>query len=151
MSRDRDTRPGPSEGAPGATGDGPGEKAKWRRVSAKRKVDPVLRLLRGEDLELLSRELAVPAARISRWREQLLDGGHHCLTYFVGQQWAITESNVIRSASSPKNDKRCLDGYFVRSSETCTHERPPRGCTRGEAFKKNDWTGKPERKVSRSL
>jgi hypothetical protein len=30
-------------------------------------------------LELLSRELAVPAARISRWREQFLDGGQASL------------------------------------------------------------------------
>jgi transposase-like protein len=31
-----------------------------------------LRLLRGEDLELLSRELGVNAARLSQWREQFI-------------------------------------------------------------------------------
>jgi transposase-like protein len=35
----------------------------------------VLRLLRGEHLETLSRELGVTAAALSGWREQLLEGG----------------------------------------------------------------------------
>jgi len=42
------------------------------RFSAQRKRDAVLRLLRGEDLEFLSRELGVTAARLSQWREQFL-------------------------------------------------------------------------------
>ena len=35
----------------------------------------MLRLLRGEDLETLSRELGVTAATPSGWREQFLEGG----------------------------------------------------------------------------
>ncbi len=38
-------------------------------MSAKRKQSAVLRLLRGEDLELVSRELGVTAAELSGWRE----------------------------------------------------------------------------------
>lgn len=79
MSEERGTKPGPSEGAPGATGDGPGGKGRWQRVSARRKVETVLRLLRGEDMELLSRELAVPAAHISQWRDRFLEGGQAAL------------------------------------------------------------------------
>src|SRR3954462_14123013 len=45
------------------------------RFSAQRKTDAVLRLLRGEDLEALSRELGVTAATLSTWREDFLDGG----------------------------------------------------------------------------
>ena len=41
-------------------------------MSAKRKQSAVLRLLRGEDLELLSRELSVPAAELSAWRDAFL-------------------------------------------------------------------------------
>jgi len=37
-------------------------------MSAKRKQSTVLRLLRGEDLELVSRGLAVTAAELSAWR-----------------------------------------------------------------------------------
>ena len=36
-------------------------------MSAQRKQSTVLRLLRGEDLELVSRELSVPAAELSAW------------------------------------------------------------------------------------
>src|SRR2546428_11894365 len=45
------------------------------RWSAKRKAAAILRLLRGEDLEPLSRELGVTAATLSGWRDQFLDGG----------------------------------------------------------------------------
>ena len=46
-----------------------------RRMSARRKQDAVVRLLRGEDLELLSRELGVTAAELSGWRDAFLAGG----------------------------------------------------------------------------
>jgi len=39
----------------------------------------VLRLLRGEALDLLSRELGVPAARITPWREAFLDAGQEAM------------------------------------------------------------------------
>jgi len=45
------------------------------RWSAKQKYAAVLRLLRGEDLETLSRELGVTAVTLSGWRDQFLDGG----------------------------------------------------------------------------
>ena len=44
-------------------------------MSARRKQDAVLCLLRGEDLELLSRALGVTAAELSRWRDQFLAAG----------------------------------------------------------------------------
>ena len=45
------------------------------RFSARRKTEAVLRLLRGEDLDALSRELGVTAATLSGWRESFLGGG----------------------------------------------------------------------------
>ncbi len=45
------------------------------RFSARRKRETVLRLLRGEDLESVSRELGITAARASLWRDQLLVAG----------------------------------------------------------------------------
>ena len=38
------------------------------RMSRQRKREAVLRLLRGEDLELVSRSLGVTAATLSGWR-----------------------------------------------------------------------------------
>jgi transposase-like protein len=45
------------------------------RFSSKRKTESVLRLLRGESLEHVSRELGVTAATLSSWREQFLASG----------------------------------------------------------------------------
>ncbi len=45
------------------------------RFSARRKTEAVLRLLRGEDLDTLSRELGVVAATLAGWRDAFLDGG----------------------------------------------------------------------------
>lgn len=79
MEQGGGSQPGPSEGVRRATGDGPGLVGKRPRISAKRKLAVVLRLLRGEDLELLSRELGVTAARLSKWREQFLAAGQAVL------------------------------------------------------------------------
>ena len=47
-----------------------------RRWHAARKAEAVLRLLRGEPLDALSRELALPIARLETWREEGLAGLH---------------------------------------------------------------------------
>ena len=49
-----------------------GERGRW---SSRRKTEVVLRVLRGEDLDALSRELGVTAGAIAQWREQFLAGG----------------------------------------------------------------------------
>jgi transposase-like protein len=45
------------------------------RWSAGKKLEAVLRLLRGESLEELSRELKVEAHRLAAWRDDFLEGG----------------------------------------------------------------------------
>lgn len=66
------------EGAPGverpdvgATG-APGQE---RRMTARRKQEAVLRVLRGEPLEVLARELRVTVAALSSWRDAFLEAG----------------------------------------------------------------------------
>lgn len=49
------------------------------RMSRQRKMAAVLRLLRGEDLELVSRSLGVTAATLSGWRDEFLAGGEAAL------------------------------------------------------------------------
>ncbi len=46
-----------------------------KRWSAKRKQAVVLRLLRGEGLDALSRETGQPASVLSQWREDFLEAG----------------------------------------------------------------------------
>ncbi len=49
-----------------------GERGRW---SSRRKMEVVLRALRGDDLDALSRELGVTAGAIARWRDEFLAGG----------------------------------------------------------------------------
>jgi hypothetical protein len=65
---------GSAERAHDAGGGGPAPTLR-RRMSAGRKREAVLRLLRGEDLELVSRGLGVTAAELSGWREAFLAAG----------------------------------------------------------------------------
>jgi transposase-like protein len=45
------------------------------RWSANKKLDVVLRLLRGEKLEEVSREVGIEAHRLAAWRDEFLDAG----------------------------------------------------------------------------
>src|SRR5260370_24184391 len=64
------------EPAPMSNTTNPGERG---RFSSQRKTETVLRLLRGEDLELVSRKLGVTAATLSGWRDDFLAGGQAAL------------------------------------------------------------------------
>ncbi len=75
MRKEREPASGALEGARRATGGASEERRDGRgRWSAKRKMAAVLGLLRGEDIETLSRQLGVTAATLSGWREQSLVG-----------------------------------------------------------------------------
>ena len=67
-----------AEGARRATGAAAG-RGRGGRFSAGCKRETVLRLLRGEDLESVSRELGITAARASQWRDQFLAAGQAAL------------------------------------------------------------------------
>ena len=76
------TRP---QDAPGAAiagerkGEHGGEQRRGGRFSRFRKEETILRLIRGEDLETLSRELGVTAATLSQWRAKYTAGGQTAL------------------------------------------------------------------------
>jgi transposase len=77
MPKGKPHEAGASEGARRATGEASASSAlvgrgRW---SARRKVSVVLELLRGADLESVSRRHGVTAAKLSQWREEFLAGG----------------------------------------------------------------------------
>src|SRR3712207_3506046 len=65
---------GAPQRAPNAGGGAPSGDGAPQRFSAQRKLAGVTRLLRGEPLETLARELNVAAARLSEWRDRALLG-----------------------------------------------------------------------------
>ncbi len=79
MTNGTTEQPGLVKEACSAGGEGPGL-GHGGRMSRLRKRDAVLRLLRGEDLELVSRSLGVTAATLSGWRDDFLAGGEAALT-----------------------------------------------------------------------
>jgi hypothetical protein len=65
---------GSLEGARSATGGEPGAAAEVKRWSAGRKKEVVLRLLRGEPVDTVSREVSVPIYKLEQWRDRALAG-----------------------------------------------------------------------------
>jgi len=79
MSRKKRSKggsPSRTQGARRATGesDGGGALAPGQRWTAGRKREVVLRMLRGESLAALSRELGVEMYRLEQWRDKALSG-----------------------------------------------------------------------------
>lgn len=77
--REDGNMPGASEGARRATGEAPGKATvgplgPGQRWSVMRKREVALRLLRGESLESLARELGVETYRLESWRRRALGG-----------------------------------------------------------------------------
>ena len=69
-----------SVGSAGAAASGPADGGREPgRFSARRKTETILRLLRGESLDSLARELGVTAATLAQWREAFLTGGQAAL------------------------------------------------------------------------
>ena len=58
------------QGAPSKTGTALGPLGPGQRWSAGRKREVVLRLMRGEAAELLSRELGLPIVKLEQWRQR---------------------------------------------------------------------------------
>src|ERR1700739_871021 len=71
-----EARPGDAERPPESGGASTG---RGGRMSRQRKTAAVLRLLRGEDLETVSRSLGVTAATLSAWRDAFLTAGEAAL------------------------------------------------------------------------
>lgn len=66
------------------------------RWGMKRKAELVLRLLRGEPLDALSRQTAVPVPRLEEWRAQALSGmeqGLKCREHDDPTQVRLDEAN----------------------------------------------------------
>ena len=76
MKKDEETHPvGAAEGGPRPTGGAPTRRGRKGRFSSQRKAEAVLRLLRSEELNPLSREFGVRAATLAGWKKAFLATG----------------------------------------------------------------------------
>src|SRR6516164_5446686 len=76
-----------------AVGPGRGGRMSWQR-----KRDAVLRLLRGEDLETVSRALGVTAATLTTWRDSFLAAGEAAL---ASRTWRAPRATIYRHQAPP--------------------------------------------------
>lgn len=93
--------PGGMEGGRRPTGVPPGEGAarplaQGQRWTAARKREVVLRILRGEPLELLSRELGVELYRLEKWRDAALAGMEEALKARNGDPLKAELDNAMK-------------------------------------------------------
>jgi transposase len=63
-----------------------------QRWSARRKQELVLRLLRGEPIEAIARELGIEPYRLERWRERALTGMAAGLKERADDDWSAGAS-----------------------------------------------------------
>jgi transposase len=56
-----------------------GQQRERGRFSSRRKLEGVLRVLRGETIDAVSRDLGVTAGRLAQWREEMLAGAQAAL------------------------------------------------------------------------
>ncbi len=87
------------------------------RWSANKKTDAVLRLLRGERIDELSRELRVEAHRLAAWRDEFLAGGKDGLKgrSVVGDGMTTEQRRRLREAER-KVGELTLDNDILRAA-----------------------------------
>ena len=89
-----------------------------RRWHAARKAEAVLRLLRGESLAAVSRELALPIARLEAWLQEGLAGLHAGLS-------ARPETDPVQLSASMTPTAALASGPWRLN---CSVSRPPARC-----------------------
>jgi transposase-like protein len=83
------------------------------RWSAGKKTDAVLRLLRGEPLEELSRELKVEAHRLAAWRDDFLAAGRQGLK---GQRPRQTPDDRALKQAERKIGQLTMENEVLRAA-----------------------------------
>jgi hypothetical protein len=92
------------------------------RWSSRRKTEIVLRLLRGEDVDALSRELKVTAARLSEWRDAFLAAGQDGLKSREADAQDAELARLRAKVGELTMDKEVLEAFVERVDPA---HRPP--------------------------
>ncbi len=88
------------------------------RFSAKRQREAVLRLVRGEPLDALARELGVTAATLAGWRERCLAGGEASLKSRDGDGRDLELARLRRKVGELTMDNEVLQEAVRRHQAT---------------------------------
>ena len=114
----------PSQGTRRATGEGSTNGwQKPQRLSARHQTAAVLRLWCGEPLDLVSRALGIPAARLTTWREACLAAGQGRVENTLAGE-PRPRAGPIRSTTGRSHDGH---GVGARTDRTARHAPPLTG------------------------
>lgn len=102
------------KGSGGATPPSPGAKSRWSRS---KKRDVVLRILRGEPIDMLSRELGVEVYRLEAWRDRALAGMESGL-----REREVDSSQAELEAAMKRIGELSMENELLR--ERCRQNRP---------------------------
>ena len=92
------------------------------RWSANKKLDVVLRLLRGEKLEEVSREVGVEAHRLAAWRDEFLDAGKEGLK---GKRASTEEDRRLRDAERKIGELTLENEIWKKVAQKRGAQMPP--------------------------
>lgn len=108
-------QPGSPQGGRRPTGGDPGRER--GRFSSRRKMESVLRLLRGEELDAVSRELGVTAATLSSWRDEFLAAGQAGLKSRGAPEPEDNTRELKALIGELTIDKECLKALLRKHEE----------------------------------
>ena len=93
-----------------------------QRWSANKKVDVVMRLLRGENLDEVSRDVGVEAHRLAAWRDEFLDAGK---TGLKGRRSVSDEDRRLAEAERKIGELTMDNEILRRIAEKRGLQMPP--------------------------
>ena len=98
------------------------------RMTVKRKREAVIRLLRGEDLEMVSRDMGVTAATLTNWREAFMTGGETALKARPGDDRDERIKRLEATLGRMTMERELLDEKIKRmeGSQPSGRKRPRR-------------------------
>lgn len=97
-----------------------------KRWTAARKQEVVLRLLRGEPMEALSRELAVEAYRLAQWRDRALGGIEAALR----ERHTVDARQAEHEAALKRLGELSMENELLRHRCRAQEQRGPLGRTK---------------------
>lgn len=115
MSGKKQQQSGSPQGGRRPTGGDP--ERERGRFSSRRKMDAVLRLLRGEELDAISRELGVTAATLSSWRDEFLAAGQSGLKTRTPSEPADDSRDLKALIGELTIDNECLKALLRKHEE----------------------------------
>lgn len=121
MGKGKKSAGGP-EGARRATGGPPAEGGDRGRWSSKRKAEAVLRVVRGEDLDTVSRELGVTAGTLAQWHEAFLAAGQAGLKSRATDQRDAEIKRLQAKVGELTMDQEVYEAFLERLPDSV---RPP--------------------------